>query len=581
MKERIKQVIKEAVNDLFGIHIPEPKVEKPRDEKLGDLATNISFLLAKELKKSPSQIAEEISSKLSDRTEFERVEAVKGFVNFRISRELLLKEFSHLLRSGEDYFREDIGKGQKVQLEFVSANPTGPLHLGHGRGAVVGDTLARIMSFFGFDVVREYYINDAGRQVYLLGVSIFYRYLQLLGKEDRFPEVSRLFEEEGYKGNYVIELAESLKEAVGDLLLFRRVREARERLLKSNFPFSMDYTEGLEPSRTSEIELCSSFGLDAMMYQIKQDLKNMGVEFNTWFSERSLYEKGLVEDMINNLIQKGFTYEKDGALWLRTSLFGDDKDRVLRKSDGSYTYFASDIAYHWDKFSRGFERVINFWGADHYGYIPRVKASLKMLGISEDWLEVYLIQMVKLFKGGKEVRMSKRSGQFVTLRELIEDVGPDAIRFVFLTKRSDTPLDFDIDLVKEKSSENPVFYVQYAHARISGVFREFRERFGQEPALEEMLPHLNGLKEEEERNLIKKSLLFKDELIDIVLRRDPHLITYYLLDLASSFHRYYNRYRVIGSNKELLFARMALLRGIKECLRVGLKLIGVSAPDRM
>jgi len=580
MKDRLRQKITGALEELYGVKSPSFKVEKPRDEKLGDLATNVAFLLAKELRRNPAQIAEELAQKLSQDKDFESVEPAKGFINFKLSRKLLLEESSKLLREGENYFKENLGRGIKVQLEFVSANPTGPLHLGHGRGAVVGDTLARLMSFFGFDVVREYYINDAGRQVYLLGVSILYRYLELIDKVDTSPYIAEMFQQEGYKGDYILELAQKLYDIVG-LLLLEDVRSAKNKILSAELPFELQYTAKLTDENLSAQDLCAHFGLDAMLYEIRNDLEDMGIEFDVWFSERSLYEKGLVDKMIELLSEKGYTYEKDGALWLRTSVLGDDKDRVLRKSDGSYTYFASDIAYHWNKFQRGFKKVINFWGADHYGYIPRVKASMSMLGIPDEWLEVYLIQMVKLFRGEREVKMSKRSGQFVTLRELIEDVGSDAVRFIFLTRRSDTPLEFDVELVKEKSSDNPVFYVQYAHARISGVFREFRERFGKEVQNEDLMEFLVFLKETDELTLLKKALLLKDELIDATLKRDPHLVTYALLDLASSFHRFYNRYRVVTSEEQTMFGRLALLKVIKESLKVGLKLIGVSAPERM
>ncbi len=582
MKEQVESKVKEAIKAVYNTDPPTFKVEKPRDEKLGDLATNVSFLLAKSLRKNPNDIAQELAEKLSKDGIFEKVEAVRGFINFRFSREFLIEEFSKLLEEGEEYFRENIGKGFKVQLEFVSANPTGPLHLGHGRGAVVGDTLARLFEFFGYDVTREYYINDAGRQVYLLGVSILYRYLELFGKEDQRPEIKELFEKEGYKGQYVIEIAQLIRKAVGQLLLERdRVREVYSLLLSHGFPFELSYTKKFSPSREPDVELCSAFGLDAMMDEIKRDLSEMGIEFDIWYSERSLYERGLVEKLIEKLRDRGYVYEAEGALWLKTSEFGDDKDRVLRKSDGSYTYFASDIAYHWDKFKRGFEKTIDLWGADHHGYIPRVKASLKMLGVPEDWLEIYLIQMVKLFREGKEVKMSKRSGEFVTLRELVEDVGADAVRFVFLTKRSDTPLDFDVDRVKEKSSDNPVFYVQYAHARISGVFREFKERFGKDPEKENYTDFLKELKEDAELRLVRKTLMIKDELRDITLSRDPHLITYTLMDLAGTFHNYYNHHRIIGSDEKVMLGRIALLKGIRTALRLSLKLIGVSAPEKM
>ena len=581
MKEQVRTKVSEAVERLFSIKPPDFKVEKPRDEKHGDLATNVSFLLSKTLKKNPNEIAKELAEYLSRDPDLEEVEAVRGFVNLRFSRDFFLKEFSKLLEQGEEYYREDLGKGQKVQLEFVSANPTGPLHLGHGRGAVVGDTLARLLKFYGYDVTREYYINDAGRQVYLLGVSILFRYLELFGKENERPEIKELFQREGYRGEYVVELAKLLRESVGDLLLKGEVASAKERILSHGYPFELSYTERFSGGEEPDVELCSLFGLDAMMDEIRRDLSDMGIEFDVWFSERSLYERGLVEKLIEELSRKGLVYGSEGALWLRTSEFGDDKDRVLKKSDGSYTYFASDIAYHWDKFRRGFEKVIDLWGADHHGYIPRVKASLKMLGIPEDWLEVYLIQMVKLFKEGKEVKMSKRAGNFVPLRELMNDVGSDAVRFVFLTKRSDTPLDFDVDRVKEKSSENPVFYVQYAHARISGVFREFRERFGRDPESEDFSEFLKELKEETELKLIRKSIMMKDELMDVATRRDPHLITYALIDLAGTFHNYYNHHRIIGSEEKLMLGRISLLKGVRSALRIGLKLIGVSAPEKM
>ncbi len=582
MKEIVRSRIEQALGELYKIDPPEFKVEKPKDEELGDLATNVAFLLSKALRKNPNEIAKELSEKLSQEDMFEAVEAVRGFINLRLSRNFILSEFRRLLSEGEDYFKEDIGRGLKVQLEFVSANPTGPLHLGHGRGAVVGDALARLFEFYGFNITREYYINDAGRQVYILGVSVFYRYLELFGKEGERPGIKKLFEEEGYKGEYVIEIAKALKGAVGDLLLSRDgVPEAKERILSYGFDFPLSYTSAFKPVREPEVELCSAFGLDMMMEEIREDLGSMCVDFDVWFSERSLYERGLVDKLIEELRERGYVYEAEGALWLKTSQFGDDKDRVLRKSDGTYTYFASDIAYHWDKFKRGFDKVIDLWGADHHGYIPRVKASLKMLRIPEDWLEVYLIQMVKFFREGKEVKMSKRAGTFVPLREALNEVGPDAVRFLFLTKRSDTPLDFDVDKAKEKSSDNPVFYVQYAHARISGVFREVKERFNLDPEKEDLSPFLESLEEDIELKLMKKTLMIKDELIDITLRRDPHLITYFLIDLAGLFHHYYNHHRIIGSEKRIMKGRLALLKGIRTALRLSLKLIGVSAPERM
>lgn len=574
MKEVVENLIRDLLKESFSLEGIPFKVEKPKRDALGDLATNVAFLLARELKKNPKDIAQELAQRLSEDPRFSEVQPAGGFVNFFFSKDFLVEEFKKLLKSGEKYFKENLGRGKKVQLEFVSANPTGPLHLGHGRGAVVGDTLARLMEFFGYDVTREYYINDAGRQVYLLGVSIYIQYLRLFGEKSE--ELERIYEEEGYKGEYIKELAQKLKDLVGDLLLKGEVKKAQE--LIRNSEYGKEYTKR---EAKNEVELCTLFGLDLMMEEIREDLESLGIEFDMWFSERDLYEKGEVERLLGELEEKGYLYPSEGALWLRTSEFGDDKDRVVRKSDGSYTYFASDIAYHWDKFKRGFDKVINLWGADHHGYIPRVKAALKMLGVPEDWLEIYLVQIVKLFRGGKEVKMSKRAGNFVTLRELIDEVGSDAVRFVFLTKRSDTPLDFDVDAVKEKSSENPVFYVQYAHARICGVFREAKERGYVDPEKEDLEGYLNLLTKEEELKLMKMCLMMKDELREVTLSRDPHLITYNLTDLASVFHRYYNHNRIINPDRELMLARLALLKGIKETLALSLKLIGVSAPERM
>ncbi len=580
MLDILSEKVKGAVEELYGKSIEGFKVEKPREESFGDYATNVAFLLAKELRRSPVDIARELSEELEKDSTFERVNPERGFINFFLSKDFLIEELRVLLREGEEYFREDLGRGQKVQVEFVSANPTGPLHLGHGRGAVVGDALSRLLDFYGYEVVREFYINDAGRQVYILGVSVLYRYLELFGREDEYPEIERVFREEGYKGGYVIEIAESIKSVVGDALLRGGVSEAYEKLLSHGFGFPLEYTRRLKGLDFGAVELCTAFGLDAMLYEIREDLKNINITFDVWYSEKSLYEKGLVDSLIDELRNKGYVYEKEGALWLKTSEAGDDKDRVVKKSDGSYTYFASDIAYHYDKFKRGFDRVIDVWGADHHGYIPRLKAVLKILGISPEWLEVCLIQMVRLFKEGKEQKMSKRAGNFVPLGSLVEEVGQDAVRFSFLTKRSDTPLDIDVEKIKEKSSDNPVFYVQYAHARICGVFREYEKRYGEK--VENIpLEFVDGLGEEAEFKLIKKLLGMKDELISAVLKREPHTITYLLIATAGLFHNYYNHHRILGMEEKIMKSRLLLLKALRIFIRLGLKLIGVSAPERM
>ena len=438
-------------------------------------------------------------------------------------------------------------------MEFVSANPTGPLHVGHGRGAVVGDVLSRILKRFGHKVVREYYINDAGNQVYMLGLSVVYRYYELLGKEEE--NIKKVFEEEGYKGKYVIRLAKDLKAFYGEKLLHMPIEEA--------------------------INIAKEYAYKRLLEDIKETLDSMDVAFDVWFSERSLYEKGVVEEAIRELERRGYVYEKDGALWFKSSAFGDDKDRVLKKSDGSYTYFAGDVAYHYEKFKRGFEKVINLWGADHHGYEKRLMGALRALGIPEDWLVVEFVQMVRLISEGQEVRMSKRTGEFITLADLLEEVGKDAVRFVFLTRSSNTPLDFDIDLVKKKTSENPVFYVQYAHARVRGVFREVKERYGIDADKEALMPYVKHLSSQEDLRLIKRCLYLKDVYEGVLSTFSPHLITYALLDLAKDFHHYYNHHRVMVEDKNTMLSRLALFKGVEITLKNAFEILGINAPERM
>lgn len=551
MKGLIKEKLETFIREKYSLEGLNYTIEEPKDRHLGDLATNVCFLLSKHLKKPPHLLAEEIAKELSN--EDFQAEPLRGFINFRFSESRIKEGFRELLSLASNYYFEDIGKGKKLQIEFVSANPTGPLHLGHGRGAVVGDALYRLLKAFGYDVVREYYINDAGYQVYLFGFSILYRVYELFGKEDQ--ELKEKFEEEGYKGNYIKELAKDVKAFFGE--------------------------EVLGWDREQAIEKLGEYGVKRMLEDIKETLAFMGVEFDLWVSEKSLHQRGLVEKVIKLLEEKGYTYTQEGALWFKSSSFGDDKDRVLIRSDGTPTYFAGDIAYHYYKYERGFEEVINLWGADHWGYLTRLKGALKALDIPEDWLKVEFVQMVKLFSGGKEIRMSKRTGEFITLRELLEEVGVDAVRFIFLTKRSDTPLDFDIDLVKQNTAENPVFYVQYAHARVMGVFREVRQRFGIDPDRESLTEYTEHMKDQQGLELMKKLLFFKDTLRDAVLSLSPHLIVYDLLEIARLFHNYYNHQRVMVEDKSLMMGRLSLLKGVEIGLKVGLNLIGVDAPERM
>jgi len=585
MKEYLEQKVKEVVKELYNAEGLNFKVEQPRNKEFGDLATNVAFLLTKTLKKPPFVIAEEIANRLREDKNFSTVEVAKpGFINVRFSPQYYYNGLKEILEKDFDYYKSNIGLGRKVQVEFVSANPTGPLHLGHGRGAVVGDVIANLLDFYGWSVVREYYINDAGNQIRMLGLSILYRYLELMlskvyegaynsasylmappgeaTKKDRlyakiselFREIGEEFEQNGYRGEYIKEIAEEVYELY------------REQIL--------------ELTKEEAIAFLSEYGLKKMLEEIKTDLEDFGVKFDVWFSEKSLYQTKYVEKTLNYLREKGLLYEKDGAVWFKTTQFGDDKDRVVIKKDGSYTYFASDIAYHYNKYLRGFHKVINVWGADHHGYVPRVKAAVQAFGVNPEWLEVELIQLVKLFRNGKEVKMSKRAGNFVTLRELMDEVGKDVIRFWFITKRADTPLEFDIEKAKEESSENPVFYVQYAHARISGIFREVKNRKGfdaEEPF--EFNPEL--LNTEKELELIKHLITLKDELISIAQSREIHLLPQLAVNLVKDFHYYYNHYRVLVDDEELMKARLALLKAIRTALRLIFSFIGISAPERM
>jgi|UniRef100_A0A7C2ZJV2 arginyl-tRNA synthetase len=551
MKAKVKKALLETIKALYSTEINGFSLEPPREESYGDYATNVAFLLAKSLRKNPQEIAQEIANKLSN--EGLSAEALKGFINIRLKEGFLQEEFSRLFKEGSSYFFEPVERPLYMQVEFVSANPTGPLHVGHGRGAVVGDVLSRILKRFGHKVVREYYINDAGNQVYMLGLSVVYRYYELLGKEEE--NIKKVFEEEGYKGKYVIRLAKDLKAFYGEKLLHMPIEEA--------------------------INIAKEYAYKRLLEDIKETLDSMDVAFDVWFSERSLYEKGVVEEAIRELERRGYVYEKDGALWFKSSAFGDDKDRVLKKSDGSYTYFAGDVAYHYEKFKRGFEKVINLWGADHHGYEKRLMGALRALGIPEDWLVVEFVQMVRLISEGQEVRMSKRTGEFITLADLLEEVGKDAVRFVFLTRSSNTPLDFDIDLVKKKTSENPVFYVQYAHARVRGVFREVKERYGIDADKEALMPYVKHLSSQEDLRLIKRCLYLKDVYEGVLSTFSPHLITYALLDLAKDFHHYYNHHRVMVEDKNTMLSRLALFKGVEITLKNAFEILGINAPERM
>ena len=537
---------------LAKTDLPDFTLEVPNNPEHGHFAANLAMMLASSQRKSPLVIAKILLENLKDDENILESSEIAGpgFINFKIRSQEWCRVLSSVVESREHYGRNDTGNGKKILVEFVSANPTGPLHLGHGRGAALGDTLCRILSFCGYHVVREFYVNDAGQQIRMLGESVFARFKQKENPEYPFPE-------DGYKGEYITDLAEMISKET-NLDLF---------------------------SEEEAVSTCMQKGKDIVLKEIKEDLERFRVSFDVWSSETDLYGSGLIESTLQTLREKGQLYEEDGATWIRTSLFGDDKDRVIRKGGGQFTYFAADIAYHLQKFQKGYWKAINIWGADHHGYIPRVKAALSSHGVSPDWLSVVLIQLVKLWKEGEEVRMSKRTGNFVTLQELIGDVGVDAVRFVFLMKSHESPLDFDMDLVKKKDSDNPVYYVQYAHARICSIFRKAASEGIDLPSQTEGLS--DHLVMEEEMALIRYIAGFSSLLNEISRSLEPHRLTYYLTDLAASFHKYFNmgsrnhEFRIITESTPLTRARLCLVDGIRIVLANGLDLLGISAPEKM
>jgi arginyl-tRNA synthetase len=552
--EQIKQQLKDALGSAVdkaglteGADMPDVMLETPKNKDNGDYATNIAMQLTKIAKKPPRAIAEAIVGNLdTGGTLIKSVDiAGPGFINITIKTDYLGDVVKDVLEKGEDFGRSDSGGGEKVQVEFVSANPTGDLHLGHGRGASIGDALSNVLDFAGYDVSREYYINDAGNQINNLAYSIEARYFQALGEEREMPE-------DGYHGKDVIEIANALAQEHGDK--FAKMPE------EERFQWFRRHGLGIE--------------LD----KIKQDLADFRVSFDNWFSESSLYESGKIDTALDKLKQNGHVYEEDGATWFRSTTFGDDKDRVLIKQDGSYTYLTPDIAYHEDKLQRGFDKLINIWGADHHGYIPRMKAAIEALGYDNDTLEVIVSQMVQLYKDGEKFKMSKRTGKAVTLRELVDMVGLDAVRYFFIMRSGDSQMDFDLDLAVSQSNENPVYYAQYAHARICSILRQADDA-GLFRSDEQV-----GLLQDSEKaiDLMKKIGDFPQVVADAAKLRAPHRIATYIQELASAFHTFYSTDKVVDpDNKELSEARLALVTATRTTVANALRLIGVAAPERM
>ncbi|MFC5701283.1 arginine--tRNA ligase [Cohnella faecalis] len=554
--EKLQQAVSEALAEAAlagGLienreELPAIALEVPKEKSHGDLATNLAMQLTKIAKKNPRQIAETIIAHLDkSRAWIQSAEiAGPGFINFRLDKSYLYPVVEEVLQQGERYGSVAAGGGQSVQVEFVSANPTGSLHLGHARGAAVGDALCNVLDFAGYKVTREYYINDAGNQVNNLAKSIEARYRQALGQEAEMPE-------DGYYGEDIVGFAKELAEREGDKLL------------------------SLEDK--ARFEFFRTYGLEKELDKIKRDLGRFGVRFDEWYSETSLYETGKVVEALDALRAKGQVYEQDGAVWLSSTTFGDDKDRVLVKNDGSYTYLTPDAAYHMDKYSRGYDRMINIWGADHHGYIPRVKAAMAALGNDPDKLTVLIAQMVSLFQNGEKVKMSKRTGKAVTMEDLMDEVGVDAIRYFFTMRSMDSHLDFDMDLAVSTSNENPVFYVQYAHARICSIFRQAEEQGVALLPLAET--KLDRLTTEHELDLLRKMGELPETIADAARIYAPHAIIRYVYELAALFHSYYRAERVITEDAEQSQARLQLLGALRIVIANSLRLVGVSAPDRM
>lgn len=554
MKSHLRNLLAQAIDktvkggELKTTDLPPLLLEPPKQKEFGDVASNVALVLAKRLGKPPRAIAEAILRKLEDREGIlARAEiAGPGFLNFSFSPSFCYQRL-RALEEGKNG-DPDLGKGQRVQVEFASVNPTGPLHVGHGRVAVFGDVLARLHAATGFQAEREYYVNDAGKQIENLGLSMYVRYRELHGESIQFPE-------HGYPGGYVRELAAEAKRRWGERFLSQE--------------------------KDAAVTALSRYGCEAMLGAIRGDLGDFGISFDSYASERSLRAKGEVEGTLEFLRSRGLIYSREGAQWFKSQAYGDDKDRTVVKSDGELTYFASDIAYHRNKFERGFKKLINVWGADHHGYIRRLKAAVRALDYDPELLHVVLVQMVHLTRGGEPVRMGKRSGEFVSLKEVLEEVGKDAARFFFLMRKADSHLDFDLELAKKESSENPVFYVQYAHARVASIFEQAR-RGGL--AVDELKPadvDCQRLALAEEIDLIKRLLQYPEVLEESVQELEPHRMVFYLLELAGGFHRYYNRVRVISDDLALTRARLLLVRSVQKVIRRGLLLLGIEAPVKM
>lgn len=538
IKQRIQGIIKISLEKLnIDFDIDKIIIETPKDNKNGDYSTNVALLLTKINQDNPMNIASKIASEINDES-IEKIEVAKpGFINIYLNKKTLLDEINKIITEGKNYGRNNTGKNKKINLEYVSANPTGTLHIGHGRGATYGDNLSRILSFCGYDVTREYYINDAGNQMNNLGISIKERYKELCGLDCNLPE-------DGYHGKEIIEIAKKIYDEFQDSKLEEDVKYFRQK------------------------------GLDILLEQIKKDLDRYRVNFDVFTSEQSLYDKGLVEKVLNSFKTNNNCYIEDDALWLKTSAYGDEKDRVIVKKDGNYTYLLPDIAYHVNKIERGYQKIIDVLGADHHGYIHRLKGSLEILGYDSSILDVEILQMVRLLKDGEELKISKRTGKIITLNDLIDEVGINATRYFFASKSLDTQMDFDLCLAVKNSNDNPVYYIEYANARISKVLNNYKSTINPKEKY-------NTIEEDIAYNIMNKLIRFEDTVISASLKQQPHIICNYVYELASLFHSYYGAYKFITEDKEYTEERLLLLKAIKIVINNSLNLIGIIPREEM
>jgi arginyl-tRNA synthetase len=569
LAQLLADAVAEALPEQRGIAIA---LERPKQAGHGDYSSNLALQLAKPLKRNPRDIAQALVRALLPSPLLAKAEvAGAGFINVFLTPAAKQRVVTDILAQGAQYGRIGFGQGKKVQVEFVSANPTGPLHVGHGRGAAFGASLANVLDAAGFVVTREFYVNDAGRQMDTLALSTWLRYLELNGLAVPFPP-------NAYQGQYVRDMAQAIVQAHGS-----RYAHAPHALLAGVPPVEVDaeaHLDGLIANAKKvlgeDYATIHDFVLTEQLADCRNDLLEFGITYDHWFSERSLYDSGQVQRALDKLDQAGYLYLKDGAKWFRSSAFGDEKDRVVQRENGQYTYFATDIAYHWNKFGRGFDRVIDVWGADHHGYIPRVKGALQALGIDPDRLTVALVQFAVLYRAGKKVSMSTRSGDFVTLRELRNEVGNDAAHFFYVLRKSDQHLDFDLDLAKSQSSDNPVYYVQYAHARICSVL----EQWGEDEARLQRTD-LAPLASEQELQILRLLLDYPVVIEDAARDLAPHLVAFYLKDLAATFHSYYNSTHFLVDDERVKLARLSLILALRQVLASGLRLLGVGAPAKM